>query len=1151
MLAHPAPISVTEVTVREAASTPFHISVTALSPDPSLPLSKLTGQPATLHAVAGYAFSTGLGARTWSGVVRSAEQVHAVAIGAGEKSASTYRFEIVPRLWLLTQRRGYRIFQHLSIPDIVDEVLAEWHIAPVWRVERARYPKLEYKVQYGESDHQFVSRILEEAGIAYVLEGSEAHGSALVLADRLQGNPPRSGGALPFVDNPNAAAELEFVTRVQLGREIKPGRRALRDHDFRHPAATLFEQATPEKGVEGRLEQYAYLPGGFLVETGKPENTPVADDKGLARTDAAYGTRRAERELSAMRARARTVSFESNAMDLCPGVVLSIDGHPHPALSPAERLLVTASVLTAKVQGDWELRAEAVFANVPHRPALRTPRPVAHGFQSAKVVGPPGQEIHTDEFGRVRVQFPWDRKGKNDDRSSSWVRVHEGWGGLGYGAVALPRVGQEVLVTFLGGNPDLPVVVGRAYNAIEQVPHKLPVHKTRSTWKSDSSPGGGGFNEVMFEDQKGHELVWEQAQRDRVRLVKNDEQATVGHDRRVLVKNDLVERTEGYRKRWVGKDLDHVVKRTARERIEGDSHLTVSGSADLRIDGDQSLTVLEDQEESVEGRYALRAGKKMHLVAGHDLVGEAEDVTVKGPGGFLRIDSTGVTIAGTVVKINEGGAPGQGHGAHPEDPHDAPSYEAHALSEKKPPAEKKAAKGAVADCEVQSVVVECQHAGKRKAKITLPADKGAKAPVNVLEVIAAHAGDGDKIKTTITMARPRCAAHKPHALTVTGPKTTVTRDEDVSTVEIDYGDIDVHVHALELLWPWNRPPIEYTFLPSACHGVSMPALVRVYPQAEPSVSLEFALDTDDRVEEKIAKAQEAGYVEKRGRPAHTAWKLDFKGKVKYGSWSAELTAKFDDKLRKMATVNLMVKRGIDLFTEYFYTFTGVTLRPVFPKLSLAYEGKFKEIDGSWRVGAEWSIKLKAEPLLGISAKFDILDLLIRALGAIPALAAISKGLLKIKSWAKEKGQTFEITLTLSGTVGGDLGAKKEAKLAKAGVDGSVEGKIKVEFAAKASFGSKGIIGFEVGAEVKGDTGVAAGLSLGNNDNGVYLKGRFALLGCKFKFSAWASGKVFWEIKESYDGEYTFWEEHDFLEGKRWYLMGSPEAKPETPRGGGW
>jgi len=201
--------------------------------------------------------------------------------------------------------------------------------------------------------------------------------------------------------------------------------------------------------------------------------------------------------------------LETNIADLRPGTIITIEGPPHPALDP--RLggwLVTSLSIDGSAQGEWTVRATAVPAREPYRPARRTPKPRAEGVQSAVVVGPAGEEIHTDEHGRVRVQFPWDREGTLDEHSSCWLRVAQGWAGAGFGLFALPRVGQEVLVAFMAGDPDPPVVVGRVSNALNPPPLKLPDERTQSVWRSASSPGGGGFNEIRLEDRRGSELTW-------------------------------------------------------------------------------------------------------------------------------------------------------------------------------------------------------------------------------------------------------------------------------------------------------------------------------------------------------------------------------------------------------------------------------------------------------------------------------------------------------------------------------------------------------------------------------------------------------------------------------------------------------------------
>jgi type VI secretion system secreted protein VgrG len=665
-------LSVRRFAVHEGVSTLFTVSVWARSVSPSIDLEALVGQPASLRVVSGWLFARLGGARLWSGVVSSIEQVQAVQPQAGATELSTYYVRIVPSLWLLTQRRNYRIFQHLSIPDIIDRLLGDWSAEPVWKIDRAHYPKLEYKVQYGESDFAFLSRLLEEAGIAFTFPDDDAGGSKLVLADTLELNEPRPGGPLPYVDNPNKEAEKELVSGVRLSHEVRPGARTLRDHDFRKPTFALFGEAPKAKGLEEKLEQYAYEPGSFLVETGKGGGTPAADDKGVARHDQAFGKARAKRLLHGERAGRRAVSFDTNTIDLWPGQVFSIDRHPHAAITESARLLVTEFSVEGTPEGEWSMSGRAVFTDAPYRPPQRTPKPRVEGVQSATVVGPAGQEIHTDEFGRVRVQFPWDREGKLDDGSSCWIRVSQGWAGTGYGMIVIPRIKQEVLVGFMEGDPDQPIIVGRVYNATQGVPYKLPDHKTRSAWKSDSSLGSNGFNEIMFEDLKGQELVWEQAEKNRRRLVKNDETITIGHDRQKLVKNDEHDKTLGYLRVYVGKDQDIVIKQDKRERVEGNSHLRVWGKRNQKIDGSQSLTVGGDRHELVGQNHALAAGDEIHVAAGTALVSEAgKDLTLKGPGGFIRIDAGGITIRGKVVKINSGGSPGEGKGASPEEPVEA------------------------------------------------------------------------------------------------------------------------------------------------------------------------------------------------------------------------------------------------------------------------------------------------------------------------------------------------------------------------------------------------------------------------------------------------------------------------------------------------
>jgi type VI secretion system secreted protein VgrG len=306
-------LSVRRFVVKEAISTLFSVSVWGRTPDPSLDLEAILDAPATFHSAPGYVHVSGLGRRTWKGIVAFAEQVHALQPQAGQKGLSTYHVRIVPDLFRLTQRRGNRIYQQLSIPDIVDSLLGEWGVEKVWKLERAKYPKLEYKVQYGESDYAFFSRLLEEAGIAFTFP--EDQGGALTLGDALHEGPIRPGDKIRYVDRPSQASEQEYVTAVRLSREVRPGKFAIRDYEFRNPDFALFGHAQGKHGIE----QFHFDQGAFLVESAKGGGTPVADDRGVARHEEKYGNELAERSLLGERVGVKAVAFEANTFDLAPG----------------------------------------------------------------------------------------------------------------------------------------------------------------------------------------------------------------------------------------------------------------------------------------------------------------------------------------------------------------------------------------------------------------------------------------------------------------------------------------------------------------------------------------------------------------------------------------------------------------------------------------------------------------------------------------------------------------------------------------------------------------------------------------------------------------------------------------------------------------
>jgi type VI secretion system secreted protein VgrG len=490
-------LDVRTFTVHEALSTPFEAAIVAVSLNEDIDIEAVVGRPASFHLDP----STHR-ARVWEGVVSFMEQVQPERPEPGAPAVSTYLVRIVPALWLTTQRRNNRVFQHLTVPGIARRILDEHGLSFEERLVEP-HPEHEYRVQFGESDFAFVSRLFEEEGISYWFEQARGEGGALTTRLVLSDAPHLAARreVLRFVDNPNLSPGIEYVSRVKLSHEVRPGRHTIRDYDFLKPDYELFARVN-HSPKEALYEQYHYEHGAFTRDRDGQRRATIALE----------GTRRPKRDLR----------FTSSCMDLAPGVVFGVAGHPRKDVDADARLLMRSATLEGAWSSEWLLSGEAAFCDYPMRPEKKTPLPRMQGVQSAVVVGPVGEEIHTDELGRIKVQFHWDREGKRDDHSSCWVRVSQGWGGAGYGMMALPRVGQEVVVSFWEGNPDQPLVVGRMYNMKNQVPHKLPDDKTKSTWRTSTSPADGGFNELTLEDKKGEELIYMHAQKDMRQIVRHD-----------------------------------------------------------------------------------------------------------------------------------------------------------------------------------------------------------------------------------------------------------------------------------------------------------------------------------------------------------------------------------------------------------------------------------------------------------------------------------------------------------------------------------------------------------------------------------------------------------------------------------------------------
>ena len=614
---------------RETISQPFRYNLSLLSEQRRIDFDAAVGMRATIKFVR----EEGECMRYVNG--------HVVAFAQGGSVQNLFRYQatLVPWLWLLNYAGGSRIFQHKTVPEIVSQIFTERGFSQDFSLRLGgAYEPREYCVQYRETDFSFVSRLLEEEGICYFFEHT-AEGHKLVLVDQ-------SSKFLACPNQPTARyhtsaddhLDEDSIATWSAGQEVRTGKYTARDFNFERPR---FDLLTTINGNDKRgFEQYDY-PGEYLSANLGERLVRVRIEEQEAARTAASGT---------SDCRAFTAGYKFELLD-----------HYRPDMNRAYVLLsVTHS---AYLPANYESNAGGggasyhnEFVCIPHtatpyRPPRLTPVPSVQGTQTATVVGPAGEEIYTDKYGRVKVQFHWDREGKFNEHSSCWIRVSQPWAGKGWGAISHPRIGQEVVVDFLEGDPDRPLITGRVYNADQMPPYTLPAEQTKSTIKTLSSKGGDGFNELRFEDLKGSEQIFIHAER----------------DEDIRIKQDLRE--------WVGRDTHLIVKHDQLEEVEGEQHLIVGGDKSEKVGGTVSLKAAADIQEKAGAKYALDAGSEIHLKAGMNLVLESgATITIKAGGGFITIGPGGVNITGVKVKINSGGTPGSGAGASPElprQPHEA------------------------------------------------------------------------------------------------------------------------------------------------------------------------------------------------------------------------------------------------------------------------------------------------------------------------------------------------------------------------------------------------------------------------------------------------------------------------------------------------
>jgi len=581
----------------EAVSRLFRFSLKMVSLNEALDFTALLGKSASLRL----RLKDGSD-RYFNGIISRLSQ------GPTRLGFTTYRAELVPWFWLLTRCSDCRIFQNLSVPDIIDRVFNDRGFKDFKNSLRKVYSPLEYCVQYRETDFNFVSRLMEQYGIFYYFE--HARGSHhLVMADTSAGSPKCPGQAKASyqrTDDPSQGKRGE-VSEFSAEQEVRPGQYGLDDYNFETPLVDLgVNVSAVGPGSDPKKEMFDY-PGEYAKR-----------DEG----EALVRLRMEEEEAQRL-----VFAGASSCRAFRPGYEFALTDHDRKSWNASYFLTSVSHAASTGTFGAGAQSRDQNYANsfacipasVSLRPPRLTPKPIVEGVQTAVVVGKKGEEIWADKHGRVKVQFHWDRKGKRDENSSCWMRVSQPWAGKRWGTTFLPRVGQEVLVEFLEGDPDRPLIIGSVYNGDQVPPYDLPANQTRSTIKSNSSKGGGGSNELRFEDKKGAEQIYLHSQR----------------------------------------DLDVVVEHDRRESVGNEQHLEVTTHRVEKIGGEQHLKVGADLVEDVGGSHSEKAGQEIHLNAGMKVIIEAgTEITLKGPSGFVKIDPAGVWIQGPMVQINCGGAPG-------------------------------------------------------------------------------------------------------------------------------------------------------------------------------------------------------------------------------------------------------------------------------------------------------------------------------------------------------------------------------------------------------------------------------------------------------------------------------------------------------------
>ena len=585
----------------------FNYELQLTSLDANIDLNQLLGKPMSVSVQ----LADG-GERHFHGIVARCSQ------NIDQGQFASYQVTLRPWFWLLSRTSDCRIFQNLSIPQIIKQVFRDLGFSDFEDALSRPYREWEYCVQYRETSFDFVSRLMEQEGIYYFFR-HEQDRHVLVLADAYGAHTTVPGYAsIPYYPKDEQQRERDHMHNWHLAQQVQPGSLELNDYDFQRPSASIdVRSAMPRPHTAGDYPLYDY-PGTYVQS---------ADGEHYART-----------RIEALQTLHEQIEFSGNARGLGSGHLFSLTGFSRQDQNREYLIvgiryhIVQESLESGSGSGAAQFSSSlnCIAAQQSFRPLASTHRPIVKGPQTALVVGPKGEEIWTDQYGRVKVHFYWDRHDQSNENSSCWIRVSQSWAGKNWGSMQIPRIGQEVIVSFLEGDPDRPIITGRVYNAEQTVPYDLPENATQSGMKSRSSKGGtpANFNEIRMEDKKGLEQLYIHAERNQDIVVEVDESHSVGHDR--------------------NKSIGH------------NETVTIGNNRVRIVKQEDILSVGKRKTDSISQSYVIEVGENLRLVCGKSILelNASGQINLSGVNISFHASGDAEFNTGGVLHLNNGGGPG-------------------------------------------------------------------------------------------------------------------------------------------------------------------------------------------------------------------------------------------------------------------------------------------------------------------------------------------------------------------------------------------------------------------------------------------------------------------------------------------------------------